>query len=133
VGQPGTGEIDVFEAIGSATSQDPETSVVHQTVWSSGAGSARKSATVRVPGGPAAGFHTYAVQWQEHSIAWYVDGRRTFLCDEHNAPWLATALRGKFFLRINLAVGGSWPGTPTDSTAFPADMVIDWARVYQNS
>lgn len=132
-GQPGTGEIDVFEAIGSATSRDAEAGVVHQTVWSGGAGSAKKTATVRVHGGPDAGFHTYAVRWQENSIAWYVDGKRTFACDEHNAPWLARALRGKFFLRINLAVGGSWPGAPTDRTELPAGMVVDWARVYQNS
>lgn len=129
----GTGEIDVFEAIGSTSASDPESGVVHQTLWSDGAGSAKRSTVAPVDaGGPSAGFHTYAVQWRGDFVAWYVDGRRTLLADSTDAPWIGQALRGKFFLRLNLAVGGSWPGAPTASTRLPQAMIVDWVRVYQD-
>jgi beta-glucanase (GH16 family) len=35
-----------------------------------------------------------------------------------------------FFLILNLAVGGSWPGAPNATTPFPAKMLVDWVRVY---
>jgi beta-glucanase (GH16 family) len=130
----GTGEIDGFEAVGSPAGGGTETGLVHQTVWSAGAGSPKRSHTVRVPGGgPSAAFHTYAVRWTEDSITWSVDGRVTFTCDRTTAPWLADALRGKFFLRLNLAVGGSWPGPPNAATVLPQSMQIDWVRVYQTT
>jgi beta-glucanase (GH16 family) len=129
----GTGEIDVFEAIGSSSGSGPETRVVHQTLWADGGGSAKRSVVAPVgAGGPSAGFHTYTVQWRGDSVAWYVDGRRTLYVDRHDAPWLASALRGKFFLRLNVAVGGSWPGAPTAATKLPQAMIVDWVRVYQD-
>jgi beta-glucanase (GH16 family) len=36
----------------------------------------------------------------------------------------------RFFLILNLAVGGSWPGSPNATTTFPAKMLVDWVRVY---
>ena len=38
---------------------------------------------------------------------------------------------GQFFLRLNLAVGGSFPGSPDAATGLPASMVVDWVKVYQ--
>jgi beta-glucanase (GH16 family) len=35
-----------------------------------------------------------------------------------------------FYLILNLAVGGGWPGSPNASTQFPARMLVDWVRVY---
>ena len=32
---------------------------------------------------------------------------------------------------MNLAVGGSFPGNPDETTPFPAEMVVDYVRVYQ--
>lgn len=128
----GTGEIDIFEAIGSGPNENVEASAVHQTLWANGAGHARVSTTTQVGGGgPAAAFHTYAVRWQGDTMTWLVDGKTTFVCDSKNAPWLAQAMRGSFYLRLNLAVGGSWPGAPTADTALPAAMVVDWVRVHQ--
>jgi beta-glucanase (GH16 family) len=37
----------------------------------------------------------------------------------------------EFFLLLNVAVGGSWPGNPDASTRFPQQMVLDYVRVYQ--
>jgi len=35
-----------------------------------------------------------------------------------------------FYIVLNLAVGGRWPGDPDDATAFPATVLIDYVRVY---
>ncbi len=34
-----------------------------------------------------------------------------------------------FYLLLNLAVGGTWPGSDA-ATQFPATMLVDWVRVY---
>jgi hypothetical protein len=36
------------------------------------------------------------------------------------------------FIILNLAVGGSWPGSPNSSTAFPVQMLVDYVRIYTN-
>ena len=36
-----------------------------------------------------------------------------------------------FFLLLNLAVGGNWPGDPDGTTQFPQQMLVDYVRVYQ--
>jgi beta-glucanase (GH16 family) len=64
-------------------------------------------------------------------MRWYVDDKLTFERDRATAPWLDTALAGTFFLRLNMAVGGRFPGAPDAATRLPADMVVDWVRVYQ--
>jgi beta-glucanase (GH16 family) len=37
-----------------------------------------------------------------------------------------------FFLLLNVAVGGSWPGNPDTTTVFPLNMLVDYVRVYQH-
>jgi beta-glucanase (GH16 family) len=36
-----------------------------------------------------------------------------------------------FFVILNLAVGGAWPGNPDATTAFPQQMRVDYVRVYK--
>jgi len=129
----GDGELDVLEAIGTANPSDPEAHTIHQTLWYDENGTKPKQSTVAtVPGsGPAGGFHTYAVQWRDGTMAWSVDGKQTFYRDLTTTPWLNEAFAGRFFLRLNLAVGGTFPGSPTEATRLPASMVVDWVKVYQ--
>jgi len=35
-----------------------------------------------------------------------------------------------FYLILNVAVGGKWPGNPDTSTKFPQQMLVDFVRVY---
>ena len=35
-----------------------------------------------------------------------------------------------FYLLVNLAVGGDWPGNDTDSPPLPATLLVDWVRVF---
>ena len=43
----------------------------------------------------------------------------------------AEAFRNDFFLILNVAVGGNWPGAPVSSTQFPRGMLVDYVRVFQ--
>ena len=129
---PGDGELDIMEAVGTADSRDSEARSVHQTVWYDGKNTyAKQSTTALVEGGPASGFHTYAAEWLPGVMRWYIDGKLTFERDRASAPWLDEAFAGEFFLRLNLAVGGRWPGSPNADTGLPAEMVVDWVKVYQ--
>lgn len=128
---PADGEVDAMEAIGTADPQDPEATVVHQTLWYDVQGThPQQGHLAKLVGGPAGGFHTYAVEWRAGHVRWYVDGKLTFQRDRSTTPWLDEALAAKFFIRLNMAVGGRFPGDPAPSTRFPADMVVDWVKVY---
>jgi beta-glucanase (GH16 family) len=76
------------------------------------------------------GFHTYAVEWEHGSIKFFVDGKVTFTRTSSQISWLNTAFGRNYNIRLNLQVGGSWPGTPNSSTASPSDYQVDWVRVY---
>jgi beta-glucanase (GH16 family) len=128
----GDGELDIMEAIGTSDPQDPEAGSVHHTLWYDGKGTyPKQSKAAPVQGGPASGFHTYAAEWRPGVMRWYVDGQLTFERDSSTAPWIDEAFAGEFYIRLNMAVGGTFPGTPNADTALPADMVVDWVRVSQ--
>jgi beta-glucanase (GH16 family) len=40
--------------------------------------------------------------------------------------------QGPQFVILNLAVGGSWPGSPDATTVFPSTMLVDYVRIYTN-
>ena len=65
-------------------------------------------------------------------VRWYVDGqlyeRRTPADLPAGKKWVYDH---PFFLLLNLAVGGDWPGPPDATTPFPAVMQVDYVRVFQ--
>ncbi len=128
----GTGELDVLEAIGSDSS-GIESTKVHQTIWYDYSGTHKQQpATVTVPNGlPSAGYHVYASEWEPGVIRWYIDGVLTYTRTTATTPWLDQAFNKPFYLRLNLAIGGGWPGSPTSATQFPASYDVDYVRVYQ--
>ncbi len=69
-------------------------------------------------------FHTYAVDWSPQAVIWYIDGVEQFRVTEH-VP------NGAMYVIANLQIGGNWPGSPDQTTAFPAHYDIDYIRVYQ--
>jgi beta-glucanase (GH16 family) len=75
--------------------------------------------------------HTYVAEWEPGVIRWFVDGRLTYTRDSRTTPWLESAFSKPFYLRVNLAVGGDWPGSPDAATTLPADYEVDYVRVYQ--
>lgn len=128
----GAGELDVLETIGTDSTGSPDT--VHQTIHPAyGSGTPQQVHTVDYPSGSlSSGYHTYGVDWEPGSISWYIDGKLTWSRTTATTSWMRQDFSRPYFLRLNLAVGGSWPGSPTSGTAFPASYDIDWLRVYQH-
>jgi beta-glucanase (GH16 family) len=127
VGWPQSGEIDVMENIGK------EPSIVHGTVHGPGYSAAKGITAARslAGGAPfAAKFHVYGVEWSADSIEFFVDGKAYAKVTHASLPAGAAWVFDKpFFLLLNLAIGGDWPGNPDSTTVFPQSMLVDWIRV----
>lgn len=128
-GWPKCGEIDIMEHIGR------EPSNVYGTLHGPGySGADGISASFSLPDGAALNddFHVFAVEWEAEEFRWYVDEQlyATVTKDQFSEakPWVYDH---PFFIILNVAVGGGWPGYPDETSIFPQMMVIDYVRVYQ--
>ncbi len=125
-----SGEIDIVEVIG----QEPST--VHSTIHFGGSWPQNQSngkAYELESGTVADAFHTYSIEWSEGNIQWFIDGEKYHEVSEWNSsggPFPAP-FDQSFYLILNVAVGGNWPGSPNTATMFPARMEVDYVRVYQ--
>jgi beta-glucanase (GH16 family) len=127
-GWPGCGEIDIMENIGK------EPSTVHGSMHGPGySGATPETAVFNLPGGArfADGFHLFSVEWEPQVVRFYVDDTlyqtRTPADLPPGTPWV---FDHPFFLLLNVAVGGGWPGSPDGSSPFPQRMLVDYVRVY---
>ena len=124
VGWPACGEIDVIEHVGS----DP--TAVHGTVHGPGYAGVGHGVGHRFDTRSRLSddVHTYAVAWSAAFISWQLDGHEYFrvAAADVPGPW---PFDKAFFLMINLAIGGRWPGNEPDASTLPAEMLIDWIRV----
>lgn len=127
-GWPTCGEIDIMENIGR------EPSTVHGTIHGpgySGGNGIGAPYSLADPARFADDFHVFAIEWEPQAIRWYVDGSlyqtRTPSDLPRGAPWVYDH---PFFIILNLAVGGNWPGNPDQTTVFPQTMLVDYVRVY---
>jgi beta-glucanase (GH16 family) len=80
-------------------------------------------------------FHTYSLEWEESEMRWYVDDN-LFFSATSDQWWSSEGpepapFNKPFFMILNLAVGGNWPGLPDASTEFPNQMLVDYVRVYE--
>ncbi len=144
-GWAASGEIDLMEIVGEKP---------HQVLNSIHYGSTfpKRSLHTHVhplPGGSSVSdWHVYAVEWEPGEIRFYVDGVHTstenfwWSCSKNQKgagleatraselnPWPAP-FDQPFFLVMNVAVGGNFPGAPNAATQFPAELVVDYVRVY---
>ncbi|NOT48783.1 MAG: glycoside hydrolase family 16 protein [Acidobacteria bacterium] len=129
VGWPQCGEIDIMENIGR------EPSIVHGTAHGSGySGGNGLTGLYTLPANAmfADDFHVFAIEWSPNEIRWYVDGANYKTATPKNLPagsvW---AFDHPFFIILNSAVGGGWPGSPDNTTVFPQTMLVDYVRVYK--
>jgi beta-glucanase (GH16 family) len=126
----GDGEIDIMEAIGQSGSDNR----VSQTLWYDYRGTKpRQVHEDRLPSGTSSGsYHVYALEWEKNAMRWYVDGRLTYTRNTSTTPWInAPQFQKPYNIRLNLQVGGSWPGSPDSSTVFPQTYSVDYVRVYK--
>lgn len=129
-GWAASGEVDIMEYLGH------ENKTVHGTLHYGGSWpnntSAGSSMTLS-SGSFDQEFHVFALEWEERQIRWYVDGklfRRTGSWWSSGGPYPAP-FDQRFFIILNLAVGGNWPGSPNSATTFPQQLIVDYVRVYQ--
>ncbi|GLX77836.1 hypothetical protein tinsulaeT_11760 [Thalassotalea insulae] len=91
-------------------------------------------------------YHLYAIEWEKDEIRWYIDDLHytTIKSDTWWSYFYKNSEQGyvypenapydqKFHLIFNLAIGGFWPGSPDEITEFPAQMLVDYVRVYECS
>lgn len=128
-GWPKCGEIDIMELIGR------EMSNVYGTLHGPGySGASSIGAKTTLPGEHkfSDDFHVFAVEWEPTAIRFYVDGHlyetRTPADVPAGTKWV---FDHPFFIIVNLAVGGDWPGNPDATTQFPQSMLVDYVRVYE--
>lgn len=127
-GWPACGEIDIMEMIGGAGANDR---TAHGTAhWSSNGSHAQFGNSTVLPNGRFADeFHVFSIIWNQNSITWLMDD--VVYNTLNITPAELSEFQEKFFLIMNVAVGGNWPGNPDASTVFPQTMYVDYVRIFQ--
>ena len=128
VGWPNCGEIDIMENIGR------EPSANHGSLHGPGySGGSPLSGVYTLPRGQrfSDAFHVFTIDWEPTVIRFYVDGNlyetRTPADLSAGKSWV---FDHPFFILLNVAVGGNWPGSPDSTTVWPQTMLVDYVRVY---
>jgi len=121
VGSPKCGEIDILEHVNNE-------SIIHSTMHWDDNGlvsfEGKKACDVQQ-------FHVYAVEWDKNKIKLFLDGKKYFEGKINAKKQNSDEFQHPFYIILNLAVGGSWPGKPDNTTVFPTTMYVDYVRVYQ--
>jgi beta-glucanase (GH16 family) len=123
IGWPKCGEIDIMEHINSD-------SVIHGTMHWDNNGHQSFGGTKKCD---ASQFHVYSIEWDNTMIKWFVDGVKYKEGYTYNNINNTEEFHKPFYLILNLAIGGNWPGSPNAQTSFPDSMMVDYVRVYQKS
>lgn len=139
---PTCGEVDIMENIGNTNLSPP--SNVSGSTWQSTIDTA-----LHMPGHYGAGgiirywalpsgqlyhnnYHLFAAQWAPGQMQIFMDGN---FVENISANYVSAGQwvfdSGPFFIMLNIAVGGSFPGSPDGTTSFPQTMLVDYVRVYQ--
>ena len=127
VGWPTCGEIDIMENIGK------EPNKVHGSMHGPGySGATPLTAIYTLPSGAFPDdFHLFAVEWEPAAVRFYVDGNLYLTETPSNLPsgthWV---FDHPFFILLNVAVGGNFPGSPDSTSVFPQAMLVDYVRAY---
>jgi beta-glucanase (GH16 family) len=123
VGSPKCGEIDIMEHVNT---EDKIHGAMH---WdNNGLVSHTTSRNCKVQQ-----FHTFAVEWEKSNVKWFLDGKKYFEGKIKASNQNTEEFRQPFYIILNMAVGGTWPGKPDHTTLFPDTLCVDYVRVYQKS
>ena len=130
VGWPACGEIDIMELIGGAVNRD---NTVYGTLhWDNNGQYASYGGSNKLSSGIFADdFHLFTIEWTPKLIKWFVDNKQYHVTDI--SPSGLSEFQQQYFIILNVAVGGTWPGSPDNTTVFPQRMEIDYVRVFQDA
>ena len=132
VGWPACGEIDIMEYSGASGGF---TAAFHTEAYNykNGGGGITNVQGFSL-GDYDTAFHVYGIEWTPTRVAFYVDGK--VILEAKKSQMGSSAAQWPFdqpfWLKINLAIGGSYGGDPSSGT-FPKVMEVDWVRIYQES
>lgn len=125
-GWPTCGEIDIMENVGF------EPTIVHGTMHGPGySGGAGVGSPYDLGSPVAAAYHLFAVEWEAGIIRWYVDNTLYETRTQADIGANTWVFSQPFYILLNVAVGGGWPGNPDGTTVFPQQMLVDYVRVYR--
>jgi beta-glucanase (GH16 family) len=124
---PDGGEIDIVELVGSKPGE------IHGTIhygkpWPNNS-SLQGSLDIN-KGTFQDNFHTFAVEWEDGEIRWFIDDYLYATQRPEDLAPEAWPFDQDFHFIFNLAVGGRWPGNPDATTSFPQTMEVEYVRVY---
>jgi|SRR5580658_17457 beta-glucanase (GH16 family) len=130
-GWPDCGEIDIMENIGR------EPFSIHGSMHGPGySGDLGLTSEYELPGGEQFfdDFHVFAIEWEPKVVHFFVDQELYATFTPSRLParmhWV---FDHPFFIILNVAVGGDWPGPPDSTTVFPQVMLVDYVHVYKRS
>ncbi len=132
-GWPACGEIDIMESVGKFPTMN------YGSIHGPGFIGTSITTGYSLPGGGkfADAFHIYGILWSPRQMKFYVDDPSNVYATYTPASLTAGGIwpfdSQNFFLILNLAVGGDWPGPPNASSVFPQEMLVDYVRVYQEA
>lgn len=125
-GWPTCGEIDIMEHVNTGTS------IAGSTHWSSNGAEADYTNSGNA-NSALSNYHYYKLEWTPSLITWFIDGVQYNQFNIANGAGNTQAFQKSFFILLNLAVGGNYPGNNIDNSQFPAQMLVDYVRVYQDA
>jgi beta-glucanase (GH16 family) len=124
---PDCGELDIMEYVG----REPDLimGTMHGPGYSGAVGLTKWN---RQKYDIADDYHVFAIEWDKDQVSWFYDGTQysTYTrADVGDRKWVFDQ---PFFIILNLAVGGQLGGIISPKTAFPAQFLVDYVRVYQH-
>jgi beta-glucanase (GH16 family) len=124
---PACGEIDIMELLGHEPNKTYGT--VH---WGAAGGASTHIGGNYVLSSQnfSDSFHLFSLKWEADKLSFLIDDVTFFTANKSqvNGDY---PFDKPFFLIMNVAVGGNWPGNPDATTVFPQRMIVDYVRVYQ--
>lgn len=120
-GWPKCGEIDIMEHINTD-------SLIYGTLHWDNNGHVQSGS--KITSSPS-DYHIYSIEWDSASIRWFVDGVQYHTVDIKSGVNSTLEFHQPFFVLLNLALGGDWPGQTIDQDKLPAEMYVDYVKVYQ--
>jgi beta-glucanase (GH16 family) len=147
VWSPTAGEIDILEMVGGHTAEGKGDRIAYATIhWNNASNTMNpvhhlaKGSQWITPDGSILhnNSYTYWTLWNTTNIIIGIDNITYFTFNTTNIPDSINPVYAwtgywPFYMILNIAIGGIWPGPPDNTTIWPQKMIVDWVRVYQLS